>query len=83
MAKNVDAEVKRIMDTQYKLVEKTLGKYQEALHGISNDLLEEETFEREEYEMKLKEYKVPLKNRAMIEPKGYAELSKKTVKKKK
>lgn len=81
MQKNIDAEVKRIMDEAYKLTEKTLKKYEKALHGISHTLLEEETLEREEYEALLKEYGVPLKNRAMKEPKGYAELSKKSKKK--
>lgn len=82
MQKNIDSEVKRIMDEAYKLTEKTLKKYEAALHGISHKLLEEETLEREEYEAQLKEYGVPLKNRAMQEPKGYAELSKKTTVKK-
>jgi len=78
MAKNVDAEIRRIMSEQFDLVKETLKKYEEALHGISNQLLEVETFERAEYEQIIKEYGVPLKNRAMQEPKGYAELSKKT-----
>ncbi len=82
MQKNIDSEVKRIMDEAYKLTEKTLKKYEKALHGISHKLLEEETLERDEYEAQLKEYGVPLNNRAMREPKGYAELSKKTTKKK-
>ena len=78
----VDDEVRRIMDEAYKLTEKTLKKYEKALHGISAKLLEVETLEREEYEALLAEYKVPLNNRAMKKPKGYAELSKKKVAKK-
>jgi len=73
----IDEEVRRIMDDAYKLTEKTLKKYEDALHGISHTLLEEETLEREEYEAQLKKYGVPLMNRAMKKPKGYMELSKK------
>ena len=78
----IDEEVRRIMSEAYKLTEKTLKKYEKALHGISHTLLEVETLEREEYEAQLKEYGVPLKNRAMKEPKGYMELSKKSTKRK-
>ncbi len=76
--KLVDEEVARIMKEAFDLTRKTLKKYEKALHGISNHLLEVETLERDEYEDILREYKVPLKNRAMLKPKGYSELSKKT-----
>jgi len=76
MQKNVDSEIKRIMDEAYELTEKTLKKYETALHGIAHTLLEVETLERDEYEAQLKEYGVPLNNRIMKQPKGYMELSK-------
>lgn len=66
----LDAEVKKIMDEQYREVEKLLKKYEKQHHEIAKELLEAETFDREEFEEMVKETGLPINNRKMRQPKG-------------
>lgn len=69
-AKMIDDEVRKIMDEQMVEVEKLLDEYEDAHHSIAKQLLEAETFDREEFEEIAREAGIPIKNRAMRKPKG-------------
>ncbi|MFW0870854.1 MAG: ATP-dependent zinc metalloprotease FtsH [Patescibacteria group bacterium] len=69
-AKIIDDEIKKIMDEQMKEVENLLDIYEDAHHSIAKQLLEAETFDREEFEEIAREAGVPIKNRAMRKPRG-------------
>lgn len=69
-AKMIDEEVKKIMDEQMIEVENLLEQYEDAHHSIAKQLLEAETFDREEFESIVREAGVPVKNREMRKPKG-------------
>ena len=75
----LDEEVKKIMDEQMALVEKTLDQYQDAHHALVEKLKEVDTLDREEYEVVVKEIGIPVKNRKMRKPSGL-ETYKKTLK---
>jgi cell division protease FtsH len=62
-AEMIDNEVKRIMDEQMKLAEKILKDEAEALHGISEVLVKDETLERAEFEALLKKYGIRVKDK--------------------
>ena len=66
----LDEEVKRIMDGQYKEVHKLLKKYEKQHHQIAKELLEAETFDREEFEELVRQVGLPVTNRKMRQPKG-------------
>jgi len=57
----IDEEVKRILDEQYSVTNEILKKHEDALHGISEDLLKKETLERKDFEKLLKKYKIRVK----------------------
>lgn len=50
LAAQVDSEVKRIIDAQYKKAEKLMTKHRDALDAIAAKLVEVETIEREDFE---------------------------------
>ncbi len=50
VAKEVDAEVSKIMNNAFKKAKEILAKHREALDKIANTLVEKETIEREEFE---------------------------------
>jgi cell division protease FtsH len=50
VAKEVDAEVSKIMNNALKKAKEILIKYREALDKIAKTLMEKETIEREEFE---------------------------------
>ncbi len=62
----IDAEVKKIIDGQYKEAQGLLKKHEKALHGISKSLLKEETLERAEFEKLLKKYKIRVKEKGDV-----------------
>lgn len=50
VAKQIDLEVKKIIDDAYKKAEHILTKHRDVLDAIANRLIEVETIERDEYE---------------------------------
>ncbi|MBI4692345.1 MAG: ATP-dependent metallopeptidase FtsH/Yme1/Tma family protein [Candidatus Terrybacteria bacterium] len=63
VAKEIDREVKRIMNDANKRAKNVLIKYREALERIANELIEKETIEREEFDGILKSFGIKLKER--------------------
>ena len=70
MATMLDTEVMAIMDERYKFVQSVLDQYEDAHEQIAQRLLEDETYDKEEFEEVLKDVGVPIKNREMRSPKG-------------
>lgn len=62
IAKAIDDEVAKIIEQGKSRAREVLTKHQDALHGISEKLMEVETLEREEYEELLKQYGVEIKD---------------------
>ncbi len=61
LSAQIDEEIKKIIDVQYKVAEKILKKHEEALHKMSEKLIEVETLERKEYEDLLKSFGIKIK----------------------
>ncbi len=59
----IDSEVKRIMDEQMEIAVDILETEKEALHGISQKLIEIESLERLEFEGLLKKYGIRIKQK--------------------
>lgn len=62
VAKAIDAEVKRIIDSGRERAKEILVAHREALDAIAKKLVAVETLEREDYEAMLKEHGVPVRD---------------------
>ncbi len=60
-AEMIDEEVRKIMNEQMEEAVRILKEQEEALHGISEALVKEETLERDEFEALLKKYGIRVK----------------------
>jgi cell division protease FtsH len=67
VAGKVDGEVSRIMHEALTRVEQTLNNHREALEGMSKELMEVETIEREDFEKLLILYGIKPKKRTVDE----------------
>lgn len=67
VAKEIDREVKKIMNDANKRAKNVLIKHREALDRIATDLIEKETIEREEFDGILKSFGIKLKKGKMEE----------------
>ncbi len=60
-SKQIDEEVRRIIEDRKDLVKDILIKHRDLLDRIANELIEKETIEREDFEAILKEYGIKVK----------------------
>jgi cell division protease FtsH len=59
----IDEEVKRIMNEQMEIAVRILKEQKEALHGISQELIEVENLERAEFEKLLEKFNIRVKKK--------------------
>ncbi len=70
ISSEIDAEVKKIIDSAYQTAQKVLTEKREALDAIAKRLIEKETIERAEYEDILRAYGIPVKQKETDENKS-------------